>query len=136
MSTRTNRNAYREGAVAEKIERLLPVVEAHVAMELGRAGTFHPKTDVADARVLLVNAEATLKGERVIIHFQDRSGRAHSKETYVLWNKVAMLAELPESRYPSISTVRALVARLRRRVQDLEAGLTGEALIKQVAGAA
>jgi hypothetical protein len=115
----TTRNEYREGAVAEKIERLLTVFEAHVAAITGRNGTFHPKTDLDDARLVRDVAQASLKAKTVEVEVRGPKGRLYRKTTYPFWVEVAELASLPEHRIPSATTVRALVRRCDGRVKGI-----------------
>jgi hypothetical protein len=112
--------SYKAGAVAQKIERLLTVFEAHVATITGRSGTFHPVTDLDDARLVRDVARASLKSETIEVEVRDPKGRLYRKTTYPFWVNVAELAGLPEHRIPSADTVRALVHRVERRVTDLE----------------
>lgn len=93
----------------EKINLLLPVFEAHIEAHehrpLDRLGD--------DAELIYETAKDLLNGPTVTIHTE-----YGPKETYVFWNTIASLAGIPEKRYPSTRTIRALVSRLRRRAED------------------
>jgi hypothetical protein len=112
--------SFEAGARAHKIERLLTVFEAHVAVITGRNGTFHPATDLDDARLVRDVARASLKAETVVVEVRDPRGRLYRKTTYPFWVEVAELAGLPEHRIPSADTVRALARRCQLRVKDIE----------------
>lgn len=112
--------SYKDGARAQKIERLLPVFEAHVAAVTGLTGVFDPKNNLDDARLVAHNAQASLRGETVWIEARTPNGRIIRKETYSFWNTVADLAGIPDYRYPSIPTIKALARRCARRVKDIE----------------
>jgi hypothetical protein len=129
MSTAGTTSAdFEQGARATKVDRLLIVWGRHVANTTGRP---FDHLDPADLSIALTLAEYTLTGLAPKLSREGCQRRLGGKwrigdkccddHTLLpeLWHTLADEAKLPDHRHPSVTTIRTLCTRLRRRIKDI-----------------